>query len=110
MLTNEPPVMTDEGGWMDDLPSRPLGRSGDVVRSLAEQLDSRLVRSRVIGESAPWQAVLKKATQVAATETTVLLQGDSGTGKEVLARFIHRTSPRKNGPFVAIHCPALPDP
>src|SRR6266851_3891091 len=109
MLTNDTPVITDEGAWTDDFPTRPLGRSGNVVRSLAEQLDSRLGRSRVIGESAPWQGVLKKATQVAATETTVLLQGDSGTGKEVLARFIHRTSPRKNGPFVAINCAALPD-
>src|SRR5713226_3805609 len=109
MLTNDTPVITDEGAWTDDFPARPLGRSGDVVRSLAEQLDSRLGRSRVIGESAPWQGVLKEAMQVAATETTVLLQGDSGTGKEVLARFIHRTSPRKNGPFVAINCAALPD-
>jgi Nif-specific regulatory protein len=52
---------------------------------------------------------LKKATQVAATETTALLQGESGTGKEVVARFIHRASPRKNGPFVAINCAALPE-
>src|SRR6266851_37424 len=109
MLTNDTPVITDEGAWTDDFPTRPLGRSGNVVRSLAAQLDSLGGRSRVIGESAPWQGVLKKATQVAATETTVLLQGDSGTGKEVLARFIHRASRRKNGPFVAINCAALPD-
>jgi len=84
-------------------------RREDGVGSLAEQLDSRASRGRLIGESAEWQGVLKKATQVAATETTVLLQGDSGTGKEVVARFIHRTSPRKNGPFVAINCAALPE-
>jgi transcriptional regulator with PAS, ATPase and Fis domain len=52
---------------------------------------------------------LKKATQVAATETTVLLSGDSGTGKEVVARFIHRASARKSGPFVALNCAALPE-
>jgi transcriptional regulator with PAS, ATPase and Fis domain len=112
MLTNETPVMTDRAGWADDLglaPLRQVERGSDAVRSLAEQLEARAGRSRVIGESAPWQGVLKKATQVAATETTVLLQGDSGTGKEVVARFIHRTSPRKNGPFVAINCAALPD-
>ena len=64
---------------------------------------------QVIGESPAWRQALKRATQVAATETTVFLQGESGTGKEVLARFIHRASPRRNGPFVAINCAALPD-
>ena len=62
----------------------------------------------VIGQSSAWRDVLKKATQVAATETTTLLQGESGTGKEVVARFIHRQSPRKNGPFAALNCAALP--
>jgi len=63
----------------------------------------------VVGESKEWKDVLKKATQVAATDTTVLLTGESGTGKEVVARFIHRTSARKNGPFVALNCAALPE-
>ena len=62
-----------------------------------------------LGQSPEWKDVLRKATQVAATEATVLLQGESGTGKEVVARFIHRASPRKAGPFVAINCAALPD-
>ena len=62
-----------------------------------------------LGQSAEWKDVLRKATQVAATEATVLLQGESGTGKEVVARFIHRESPRRAGPFVAINCAALPD-
>jgi len=62
-----------------------------------------------IGQSAEWKLVLRKATQVAATETTVLLQGESGTGKEVVARFIHCESRRKTGAFVAINCAALPD-
>jgi two-component system response regulator FlrC len=53
--------------------------------------------------------VLKQATQVAATDTTVLLLGDSGTGKEVVARFIHRASARSGGPFVALNCAALPE-
>jgi transcriptional regulator with PAS, ATPase and Fis domain len=66
-------------------------------------------QGRIIGESAVWKEVLAQAMQVAATLTTVLLQGDSGTGKEVVARFIHRASPRKNGPFVAINCGALPE-
>ena len=87
------------------------------ARAREERLDARIQSAAAgrdggrpaIGQSAEWKAVLRKATQVAATETTVLLQGESGTGKEVVARFIHRASPRKAGPFVAINCAALPD-
>jgi DNA-binding NtrC family response regulator len=64
---------------------------------------------RIVGESPAWQEVLRKATQVAATETTVLLTGESGTGKEVTARFIHRASARRAGPFVAMNCAAVPE-
>jgi transcriptional regulator with PAS, ATPase and Fis domain len=64
---------------------------------------------RVVGESVEWRDVLHKATQVAATDTTVLVTGESGTGKEVVARFVHAASARKNGPFVALNCAALPE-
>ena len=65
--------------------------------------------THVVGQSPEWRQVLRKASQVAWTDTTVFLQGESGTGKEVVARYIHGTSPRKNGPFVAINCAALPE-
>jgi len=99
---------------------RPMSRGGesrtarrwtpvDVNASpLTDQLDSN-GRVRVIGSSAPWRDVMTKARQVAATETTVLLQGETGTGKEVVAQLIHRTSLRKDRAFVAINCAALPD-
>jgi transcriptional regulator with GAF, ATPase, and Fis domain len=84
-------------------------RLASRVQTLAEQLESKTGHGRVVGQSPEWMDVLKKATQVAATETTVLLSGDSGTGKEVVARFIHRASTRKSGPFVALNCAALPE-
>ena len=79
------------------------------AKSLAAELDIRSGLGRAIGHSPEWTNILKQATQVAATETTVLVQGESGTGKEVVARFIHRASPRKDGPFIAINCAALPE-
>lgn len=53
--------------------------------------------------------VLAMAESVASTPATVLLNGESGVGKEVYARFIHRNSRRANGPFVAVNCAAIPD-
>ena len=70
--------------------------------------DDRYVDAPV-GISDAWLDVIKRATQVAATEATTCLQGESGTGKEVIARFIHQRSPRWRGPFVAINCAALPE-
>ena len=61
------------------------------------------------GLSHAWRDVIRRATQVAATEATTCLQGESGTGKEVIARFIHQRSPRWRGPFIAINCAALPE-
>jgi transcriptional regulator with PAS, ATPase and Fis domain len=62
-----------------------------------------------IGTSQVWADVLKRASRVAVTEATTLLQGESGVGKEVIARFIHRKSPRCRSPFIAINCAALPE-
>jgi DNA-binding NtrC family response regulator len=90
-----------------------------VARARASELDARVrslspelgtgAHSRVVGESVEWRGVLRKATQVAATDTTVLITGESGTGKEVVARFIHAASVRKSRPFVALNCAALPE-
>jgi transcriptional regulator with PAS, ATPase and Fis domain len=62
-----------------------------------------------VGTSDGWREVIRRATQVAASEATTCLQGESGTGKEVIARFIHQRSPRWRGPFTAINCAALPE-
>ncbi|MBF0614326.1 MAG: sigma-54-dependent Fis family transcriptional regulator [Magnetococcales bacterium] len=61
----------------------------------------------MMGRSPPFQAVLRAARLVAVTGATVLIQGESGVGKELLARVIHDTSPRAKGPFVPVNCAAL---
>jgi transcriptional regulator with PAS, ATPase and Fis domain len=83
-------------------------QAGD--RRLDSLMDDESLIGGAVGQSSAWREVLRKATQVAATDTTTCLQGESGTGKEVVARFIHRASPRRRGPFVAINCAALPEP
>jgi transcriptional regulator with GAF, ATPase, and Fis domain len=79
------------------------------VESLEDALGERYGFDRIIGRSPALREALERAAKVAAVETTVLITGESGTGKELIARAIHRTSPRAEGPFVAINCAALPD-
>ncbi|MFK2825510.1 sigma 54-interacting transcriptional regulator [Bacillus sp. B190/17] len=62
----------------------------------------------VITNCEKMKSILKFAQKIAATNSTVLIQGESGTGKGVLARYIHQTSKRKEGPFLTINCAALP--
>jgi len=66
-------------------------------------------RSDLIGQSEALQSVIERARQVASTEMDVLVIAESGTGKELLARFIHQSSDRSHRPFVAVNCAAFPD-
>lgn len=63
----------------------------------------------IVAESPALRSVLRDAWQVARSDATVLLTGESGAGKEVLAQFIHRHSGRADGPLIAVNCAALPD-
>lgn len=61
----------------------------------------------LIGDSPPWRRVLERIEAVARTDATVMITGETGTGKELVARAIHRLSGRRNKPFVPVHCAAL---
>ncbi len=77
------------------------------VQELEEQVGERFSFERIVGQSKPMQHAMDLAKKVAMTDTTVLLTGETGTGKEVFAQAIHYESTRKQQPFVAINCSAL---
>jgi DNA-binding NtrC family response regulator len=77
--------------------------------ALARRLEAREGFGRVIAESPGMQRVVAEARRVAITDETVLLLGESGTGKNLLARAIHNASPRAAAPFVEVHAAALPE-
>src|SRR5438445_3215143 len=89
----------------------------DVIRESLEDenrnLKQRMLREYsdrlMIGDSLKMQRVIDLVARVAASQANVLIRGESGTGKEMVARLIHGNSPRKDKPFVAINCAALPE-
>jgi two-component system response regulator HydG len=76
-------------------------------RELKRQLEEKFGFEGLIGNSPRLLEVLNKLKSIAPTSATVLIQGETGTGKELVARAIHLNSPRKNKPFVAMNCSAL---
>lgn len=66
-------------------------------------------KETIIADSPAMQAILQTAAQVAQTDSTVLISGETGTGKEVLAKYIHRNSSRADAPIIEINCAALPE-
>jgi DNA-binding NtrC family response regulator len=76
---------------------------------LREEWSRRYGFPRILGESAALKRAVGETQRVAQTEATVLLLGESGTGKELFARAVHHLSPRRDKPFVAINCAAIPE-
>lgn len=79
------------------------------VAYLREELRSRSDFAEIVGESDGVWKVLRSIDMVASTDSTVLILGETGTGKELAARAIHKNSNRRSGPFVRVNCAALPE-
>jgi len=80
----------------------------EEVSNLRQQLDKRYGFESIIGRSGPMEQLFEKMKMVAPTRSSVLIIGDSGTGKELVANALHRASPRRNERFLAINCGAIP--
>jgi transcriptional regulator with GAF, ATPase, and Fis domain len=75
---------------------------------LREEIDNTSMFEEIVGTSPPLRAVLSHVAKVAPTDSTVLITGETGTGKELIARAIHKRSPRSARAFVAVNCAAIP--
>jgi formate hydrogenlyase transcriptional activator len=94
--------------------------ANDEVQRLRDRLQAENLELRallgeapwfdeIVGESAALRRALERVEQVAVTDATVLITGETGTGKELVARALHRRSPRGNGPLVKVNCAAIPE-
>src|SRR5215471_7297008 len=97
-----------------DLVAAAVGRAVEVAAQAADldrlknEVNRQLVGGEIIGRSAAMQEVYKLIGRVVTNDATVLLLGESGTGKDLVARAIHFKSPRWRSPFVAVNCSAIP--
>ncbi len=81
----------------------------DQVTDILDQVEARELFPNIVGQSKAMRGVLKQILQVAKTDSTVLVLGETGTGKELIAKSIHRHSKRKNNEFIALNCAAIPE-
>ncbi len=76
-------------------------------KELQSRLDEKFSISGIVGESSALRDVIAKVELVAPSKATILIEGETGTGKELIARAIHQNSPRSDGPFITVNCAAL---
>lgn len=86
-----------------------ITEASNIASKLVHESDYKVDFSDIIGDSKVISDVISFSSKIAASDSTVLIRGESGTGKELFARAIHNQSGRRNGPFVAINCGAIPE-
>lgn len=91
-----------------DLTARAL-ESSRLMSEPVEMGDGASARTAIVGKSRSMQAIYKEIGRIAATPVSVLIRGDTGTGKELIARAIYQHSDRAGAPFIAINCAAIPE-
>lgn len=84
-------------------------RDLSAIENLRKRLSGRYSFQDIVGKSHPMQEIFRILPDIAESESTALIQGPTGSGKELFARAIHNLSHRKSGPFVTVNCAALPD-
>jgi PAS domain S-box-containing protein len=84
-------------------------RDMSLVEELRKELEARFQVGDIISRNPAMHKIFRILPQVAESDSTVLVQGETGTGKELLARAIHDLSPRRKKPFIAVNCGAFPD-
>ncbi len=100
-LATEPPVVNQNASFeIEDATSAKVGLDSNELCGIG--------LPRIVGNSAALRRVLGMVRVVAPTDATVLIQGETGTGKELIAEAIHKCSDRSNGPFVKVNCAAIP--
>src|SRR5262249_10670804 len=99
-------VPDDEGSHAEIRALKDRLQGENIV--LREEIDTTSMFEEIVGTSPPLRTVLSHVAKVAPTDSTVLISGETGTGKELVARAIHKRSPRSARAFVAVNCAAIP--
>src|SRR5215471_8185517 len=97
------PAMNATSAVMD-----PVDTPGTVLGFPSRYLSADAIREGIVGSSTAIQAVLAEIEMVAPTDATVLICGETGTGKELIARAVHNQSARRSQPYVKCNCAAIP--
>ena len=103
------PLELNDSEFHEALVFEPKRRIAEMVSHFGGASDNAEVLHFIIGNSEAMRSLKQNVLRIAATSSTVLITGESGTGKEMFARAIHAASKRKDKPFVAINCGAIPD-